>query len=135
MALPRLIRHVAGPLRRLRLIDENNNVVHVFQRCQPLPFTCERALLQHLFNLLPQELELIVNSLLRRLRETHRGSSMKTCQGLATNEEVRVDLEGGSSKTGAVAYVLAPASAAGARRERRSCPRVFHPADGRFKNA
>ena len=88
------------------LIDENNNIVHVFNdvnryvRLRPGRFS------QHLFNLLPQELNLIVNSLLRRLKESASEVVYEDIPGLAEDVNERVDLEGRLIEEGRSRYVL-----------------------------
>ncbi|MCB0051811.1 MAG: hypothetical protein KDE24_19960, partial [Caldilinea sp.] len=88
---------------------------------------------QHLFNLLPQELNLIVNSLLRRLRETRTEIVYEDVPGLATNEEVRVDLEGRVIEDGRSRYVLLSFRPQERGENVAPAPRVSIPADGQIQ--
>ncbi|MCO5209197.1 MAG: PAS domain-containing protein [Caldilinea sp.] len=130
----RLIEHVAGLFAPPSiLIDENNNVVHVFNDVNRFVHLRAGRFSQHLFNLLPQELNLIVNSLLRRLRETRTEIVYEDVPGLATNEEVRVDLEGRVIEDGRNRYVLLSFRPQERGESIDSAPRVSIPADGQIQ--
>lgn len=130
----RLVEQIAGIFAPPSiLIDDNNNVIHVindvnrFVQLRPGRFS------QHLFNLLPQELNLVVNSLLRRLRETHTEIVYEDVGGLATEGEARVDLEGRVIEDGRNRYVLLSFRPVTRTRDGDNPRRLSIPADGQIQ--
>lgn len=88
------------------LIDENNNIVHVFNDVNRYVQLRPGRFSQHLFNLLPQDLNLIVNSLLRRLKESAKEVVYEDIPALIEGAQERIDLEGRVIDEGRNRYVL-----------------------------
>lgn len=88
------------------LIDEDNNIVHVINNVNRFIQLRSGRFSQQLFNLLSPELGLIVNSLLRRLRETHTEVIYEDVVGLSDQPNQRVDLEGRVLEDGRRRYAL-----------------------------
>ncbi len=115
------------------LIDENNNIVHVindvnrFIQLRPGRFS------QQLFNLLPSELGLIVNSLLRRLRETRTEVIYEDVAGLSDQPNLRVDLEGRTIEDGRRRYVLLTFRTIARDGDPPATPRLSIAADGQIQ--
>lgn len=115
------------------LIDEDNNIVHVindvnrFIQLRPGRFS------QQLFNLLPMELGLIVNSLLRRLRETHTEVIYEDVAGLSDQPNQRVDLEGRVLEDGRRRYVLLTFRIVTRDGETQNASRLAIAADGQIQ--
>jgi two-component system CheB/CheR fusion protein len=89
------------------IIDENSNIVHVFGDVNRYVQLRPGRFSQHLFNLLPQELNLIVNSLLRRLKDSAKEEVVYEDIPMQADASLeRVDLEGRVIDEGHSRYVI-----------------------------